>query len=97
MWQSVFIKQVALIVIMAQIGCFVPAQFASIPLKSRVLSRIGTSDDMENNMSTFAVEMKEIAYILHHTCPTSLVIIDELGRGTSNIDGEPTHQRPVVI
>ena len=85
--KTVFIKQVALIVVLAQIGCFVPAQQATIPLRDRLLSRIGTSDDMEHNLSTFHTEMKESAYILENLTPRSLVIVDELGRGTSNIDG----------
>ena len=72
---------------MAQLGCFVPARHATIPLRDRFLSRIGSGDDIEHNMSTFATEMKEASYILHNVTPASLVIIDELGRGTSNIDG----------
>jgi DNA mismatch repair ATPase MutS len=83
----VYIKQVALIVIMAQIGCLVPARHATVPLRDRLLSRIGSSDDLEHNMSTFATEMKEVAYVLNNITDNSLVIVDELGRGTSNIDG----------
>ncbi len=83
-----YIKQVALIVVMAHIGCLVPARQATIPVRDRLLSRIGTSDDIEHNMSTFATEMKEVAYVLDNVSPRSLVIIDELGRGTSNIDGQ---------
>ncbi len=76
---------------MAQIGCLVPARHAIVPLRDRLLSRIGTSDDIEHNMSTFATEMKEVAYILNNVTDASLIIIDELGRGTSNIDGEYHH------
>lgn len=90
-----YIKQVALIVIMAQLGCFVPAKHATIPLRDRLLSRIGSGDDIEHNMSTFATEMKEAAYILHNVTPASLIIVDELGRGTSNIDGEKYFFLPV--
>eukprot|EP01039_Chlorochromonas_danica_P003316 gene3316-3638_t len=85
--KTIYIKQIALIVILAQIGCYVPAVTATVPIRSRILSRIGTTDDMENNLSTFAVEMAETAYILNNVSSDSLVIIDELGRGTSNIDG----------
>ena len=78
---------------MAQIGCFVPAKHATVSVKDRILSRIGTSDDMEHNMSTFFTEMKEISYVLSNLTDGSLVIIDELGRGTSTIDGKLTAQR----
>jgi DNA mismatch repair ATPase MutS len=83
----VYIKQNALIVIMAQIGCFVPARHATIPIRDRILSRLGTNDDMEHNMSTFFTEMKEISYVLSNITDSALIIIDELGRGTSTIDG----------
>ena len=86
--KTVYIKQVALIIIMAQIGCFVPANHATVAVRDRILSRIGTSDDMENNLSTFASEMKETAYIISNLSSRSIVIVDELGRGTSNIDGK---------
>ena len=72
---------------MAQIGCFVPAAYAVIPVRDRILTRLGTSDDMEHNMSTFYSEMKDCAYLLGSLTDKSLVIVDELGRGTSNIDG----------
>jgi DNA mismatch repair ATPase MutS len=88
--QTVYIKQVALIVILAQIGCFVPAKHATIPVRDRILCRLGTSDDLEHNMSTFQTEMKECVYILNMITSNSLVIVDELGRGTSNIDGTYT-------
>jgi len=85
--KSTYLKQTALLIILAQIGCFVPAVHAVVPIYNRILSRIGASDDLEHNMSTFTMEMKEMAYILEHATESSLTIIDELGRGTSNIDG----------
>jgi DNA mismatch repair protein MSH4 len=85
--KTVYIKQTALIIILAQIGCFVPAISASICIRDRILTRLGTSDDIEHNLSTFMTEMKEMAYIINNISEKSLVIIDELGRGTSNIDG----------
>lgn len=68
----------ALIVVLSQIGCYVPAINATVVLRDRILSRIGTSDDLENNMSTFFVECKDSAYILENLTEKSLVIIDEL-------------------
>nr|AKI32522.1 DNA mismatch repair protein MSH4 [Gloeotilopsis sterilis] len=85
--KSSYLKQVALIVILAQIGCFVPAKFASLSPKDCLLSRIGNSDNIEANSSTFMVEMQEASYILEHATERSLVIIDELGRATSTSDG----------
>lgn len=85
--KTVYIKQVALLIIMAQIGSYIPASFASIPVRDRILSRLGTNDDMEHNLSSFTLEMKECAYILDNLTPRSLVIVDELGRGTSTQDG----------
>lgn len=85
--KSTFIKQTAVVVIMAQIGCFVPAQHAVVPIRDQIFSRIGTGDDMEHNLSSFQVEMKEAAHILRSVSDHSLVILDELGRGTSNADG----------
>jgi len=85
--KSTLIKQVALITVLAQIGCFVPCTSAVIPLRDRLLSRLSNQDDMENNLSTFHMEMKAITYILDNVTDQSLVIIDELGRGSSNIDG----------
>lgn len=73
---------------MAQIGSFVPCKYAFIPLFNRILARIGTNDDMEYNLSSFSLEMKEVAYMFDNITNQSLVIIDELGRGTSNIEGE---------
>lgn len=77
-----------MVIILAQIGCFVPCQFASINVRGRIFSRLGTSDDMENNMSTFSTEMKEAAYILDNVTEDALILIDELGRGTCIVDGK---------
>lgn len=85
--KSTYIRQVALIVIMAQLGSFVPAKEAHIGLVDRVFTRIGASDDLSRGQSTFMVEMIESAAILHHATPKSLVILDEIGRGTSTYDG----------
>jgi len=85
--KSTYIKQISLLVILAQVGCFVCAAHATIPVRDRLLSLIGTSDDMEHNISTFQMEMREVSYIINNISDKSLVIIDELGRGTSNIDG----------
>jgi DNA mismatch repair protein MSH4 len=85
--KSTYMKQVAIIIIMAQIGCYVPARYAAIPIRDRIFSRLGTGDDMEHNMSTFLKEMKETSSILQRATPQSLVIIDELGRATSYRDG----------
>ena len=85
--KSTYIKTPVLIIVLAHIGCFVPATYAKIPIRDRVLTRIGTDDDMEHNISTFSMEMKETAYILNNTTTRSIIIVDELGRGTSNLDG----------
>ena len=85
--KTTYIKQTALLIVMAQIGCFLPVRAATIPLRDRILSRMGSTDDMENNLSSFLNEMRDNAYILSHLTARSLVVIDELGRGTSNLDG----------
>ncbi|KAL4525061.1 hypothetical protein Ndes2526A_g07151 [Nannochloris sp. 'desiccata'] len=85
--KSTYLRQVAAAVVMAQVGCHVAAKFASITPLDRILTRIGTSDSLETNSSSFMVEMQETAYILRHATPQSLVLIDELGRATSTTDG----------
>jgi DNA mismatch repair protein MutS len=85
--KSVFIRQVALIVLMAQIGSFVPASFARLALTDRIFTRAGATDDIAQGRSTFLVEMSETSHILHHATPRSLIVLDEVGRGTSTYDG----------
>lgn len=85
--KSTFLRQVALITILAQMGSFVPARSASIGVVDRVLSRVGASDDLARGESTFMVEMRETAQILRYATARSLVILDEIGRGTSTFDG----------
>ncbi|MGR3951361.1 MAG: DNA mismatch repair protein MutS [Chlamydia sp.] len=85
--KSTYIKSVALLVIMAQIGCFIPAAGATIGIVDKIMSRIGASDDLASGQSTFMVEMAETAHILHTKTPRSLILLDEIGRGTSTFDG----------
>lgn len=85
--KSTYMRQVALITLMAQIGSYVPADTARIGLTDRIFTRMGSSDDLAGGRSTFMVEMHETANILHNATPRSLVLMDEVGRGTSTFDG----------
>lgn len=85
--KSTVLRQIALIQILAQIGSFVPATSARLPIVDRVWTRVGASDDLASGRSTFMVEMTETAQILHNATPKSLVLLDEIGRGTSTFDG----------
>jgi DNA mismatch repair protein MutS len=85
--KSTYLRQSALIVLMAQMGSFVPARQAKLPVTDRIFTRIGASDNLARGRSTFLVEMSEVAAILHHATPSSLVLLDEVGRGTATFDG----------
>jgi DNA mismatch repair protein MutS len=85
--KSTYLRQAALIVILAQIGSFVPARQAKLPIIDRIFTRIGASDNLARGRSTFLVEMSEVAAILNHATPSSLVLLDEVGRGTATFDG----------
>ncbi|KAL9433834.1 hypothetical protein AB3S75_028636 [Citrus x aurantiifolia] len=85
--KSTYLQQVCLIVILAQIGCYVPAHFSTIRVVDRIFTRMGTVDNLESNSSTFMTEMKETAFVMQNVSERSLIVMDELGRATSSSDG----------
>jgi DNA mismatch repair protein MutS len=85
--KSTYLRQAALIMLLAQMGSFVPARQAKLPITDRIFTRIGASDNLARGRSTFLVEMSEVASILNHATPQSLVLLDEVGRGTATFDG----------
>lgn len=85
--KSTYLRQTALMILMAQMGCYVAARQAKLPITDRIFTRIGASDNLARGRSTFLVEMSEVAGILNHATPSSLVLLDEVGRGTATFDG----------
>ncbi|XP_043716214.1 DNA mismatch repair protein MSH4 isoform X4 [Telopea speciosissima] len=85
--KSTYLQQVCLLVILGQIGCYVPARFSSLRVVDRIFTRMGTGDNLESNSSTFMTEMKETAFVMQNVSPRSLIVMDELGRATSSTDG----------